>query len=172
MEEKESEEIQIKADNQSALSAENLVPDKNEFLKIKFNHEEHDLDEKTARELAQKGMNYDKIKAKLDEIMSEGGAEKADDETKTETVSDKNALKEQVEKLEKQLSGIESELQKERQNRFNAGSSASSVAGFGTAKDDGLYSEEQLNSLSASEIQKNLDKAMRSMSFISKSKLK
>lgn len=46
-------------------------------LKIKYNHEEKELDEETARELAQKGMNYDKVlkehealKARLSEYES------------------------------------------------------------------------------------------------------
>jgi hypothetical protein len=37
------------------------------FLKVKFNHEEKDLDENTARELAQKGMNYDKVNTAFEE---------------------------------------------------------------------------------------------------------
>ncbi|MBO0959560.1 hypothetical protein J1P26_07410 [Neobacillus sp. MM2021_6] len=41
------------------------------FLKVKFNHEEMELDEMTARELAQKGLNYDKVQEKLQALESD-----------------------------------------------------------------------------------------------------
>ncbi|ULT55400.1 hypothetical protein L1999_20170 [Neobacillus drentensis] len=41
------------------------VPDPNFKLKIKYNSEEMELDADRARELAQKGMNYDKVQEKL-----------------------------------------------------------------------------------------------------------
>lgn len=37
-------------------------------LKVKYNHNEMELDEEKARELAQKGLNYDKVKSELDRI--------------------------------------------------------------------------------------------------------
>lgn len=40
-------------------------------LKIKFNHEEKDIPLDEARELAQKGMNYDKIQQQLNEIQND-----------------------------------------------------------------------------------------------------
>jgi hypothetical protein len=41
------------------------IPDPNFKLKIKYNSEEMELDADRARELAQKGMNYDKVQEKL-----------------------------------------------------------------------------------------------------------
>jgi hypothetical protein len=41
------------------------------FLKVKYNHEEMDLDELTARELAQKGLNYDKTIERLNALESD-----------------------------------------------------------------------------------------------------
>jgi hypothetical protein len=41
------------------------------FLKVKYNSEEMDLDEQTARELAQKGLNYDKVQGRLQELESD-----------------------------------------------------------------------------------------------------
>lgn len=42
--------------------------EKEAFLKIKYNKEEIELDKEKAAELAQKGMNYDKVKEKLDSL--------------------------------------------------------------------------------------------------------
>lgn len=39
-------------------------------LMVKFNHKELELDEENAKLLAQKGLNYDKVKAQLDDLMS------------------------------------------------------------------------------------------------------
>ncbi|MEK3853442.1 hypothetical protein [Cytobacillus sp. FSL H8-0458] len=41
------------------------------FLKVKYNKEEMDLDEDTARELAQKGLNYDKVQERLQALESD-----------------------------------------------------------------------------------------------------
>ncbi|MEH7355076.1 hypothetical protein V7150_16080 [Neobacillus drentensis] len=41
------------------------------FLKVKYNHEEMELDEITARELAQKGLNYDKVTERLQQLESD-----------------------------------------------------------------------------------------------------
>lgn len=41
------------------------------FLKVKYNKEEMDLDEDTARELAQKGLNYDKVQERLQQLESD-----------------------------------------------------------------------------------------------------
>jgi hypothetical protein len=41
------------------------------FLKIKYNKEEMELDEATARELAQKGLNYDKQVERLQQLESD-----------------------------------------------------------------------------------------------------
>lgn len=41
------------------------------FLKVKFNKEEMDLDEERARELAQKGLNYDKVQERLQALESD-----------------------------------------------------------------------------------------------------
>ena len=41
------------------------------FLKIKYNHEEMELDAERARELAQKGLNYDKVTERLQSLESD-----------------------------------------------------------------------------------------------------
>jgi hypothetical protein len=41
------------------------------FLKVKYNKEEMELDEATARELAQKGLNYDKVTERLQALESD-----------------------------------------------------------------------------------------------------
>ena len=41
------------------------------FLKVKYNKEEMELDEATARELAQKGLNYDKVQERLQALESD-----------------------------------------------------------------------------------------------------
>lgn len=45
--------------------------EENPFLKVKYNGEEMTLDEARARELAQKGMNYDKVQEKLQALESD-----------------------------------------------------------------------------------------------------
>lgn len=50
---------------------EQLEEDRQAFLKVKYNSEEMDLDEDTARELAQKGMNYDKVLDRLNQFESD-----------------------------------------------------------------------------------------------------
>jgi len=46
-------------------------PTQSPFLRVKFNHEDKDLDETSAREYAQKGMNYDKVHSELEKIKTE-----------------------------------------------------------------------------------------------------
>lgn len=145
------------AENLSALSEENQTSEPKAFLKVKFNHEELCLDEETAKELTQKGLNYDKIMERLQDY---------------ENHTEEDSPDEKIVRLENQVIKLENELKKERENRVNEVSSASPVSSFGTVFDDGLFTEEQLNSMSPDDIKRNLDKALRSMSFISKSKLK
>ena len=50
---------------------EQLSEEQQAFLRVKYNKEELELDEATARELAQKGMNYDKLQEKLQQVESD-----------------------------------------------------------------------------------------------------
>lgn len=47
---------------------EELTEAQNAFLKVKYNKEELDLDEDRARELAQKGLNYDKLVERVQQL--------------------------------------------------------------------------------------------------------
>ncbi|MFE8704131.1 hypothetical protein ACFYKX_26545 [Cytobacillus sp. FJAT-54145] len=50
---------------------EQLTEEQKAFLRVKYNKEELELDENTARELAQKGLNYDKLQEKLQQFESD-----------------------------------------------------------------------------------------------------
>jgi hypothetical protein len=65
----ETQEPEIEAEAPETIEA--LPAEENPFLKVKYNGEEMTLDEARARELAQKGMNYDKIQEKLQALESD-----------------------------------------------------------------------------------------------------
>jgi hypothetical protein len=70
----ETEETLETVDTQETESPETTEAppaEENPFLKVKYNGEEMTLDEVRARELAQKGMNYDKIQEKLQALESD-----------------------------------------------------------------------------------------------------
>jgi len=154
----------------------------NTFL-LRFNHEDLEFDEDTVKKLAQKGLNYDKIKAQLDRYEdctqeleeffrehAELTADKFPQEVFDAFVKG-TPIKNAYESYEKnaKISELEQQIT-ELTNKLNAVSGAPSVSSFGTTQRDDIYTEEQLNSLTVSEIRKNLDKALKSMSMISKKK--
>lgn len=59
--------VETEAPPQATEEAEPVNP----FLKVKYNKEELDLDEERARELAQKGLNYDKVTERLQALESD-----------------------------------------------------------------------------------------------------
>jgi len=63
----ETTEINPEAQPQATETTETPQP----FLKVKYNKEELDLDEERARELAQKGLNYDKLQERLQALESD-----------------------------------------------------------------------------------------------------
>ena len=63
---------------------------------------------------------------------------------------------------------LENELKKTQENIQNVQSSAGAVNGYNVTGSDSIYSEDELNELSGSELKTNLDKAIKSMTFWSK----
>jgi hypothetical protein len=61
------EQTEAQEQSQETEQAEQTSP----FLKVKYNKEEMELDEATARELAQKGLNYDKVQERLQALESD-----------------------------------------------------------------------------------------------------
>jgi hypothetical protein len=61
------EQTEAQEPSQETEQAEQTNP----FLKVKYNKEEMELDEATARELAQKGLNYDKVQERLQALESD-----------------------------------------------------------------------------------------------------
>ena len=77
-----------------------------EFLEIVYNGETHKLDEETAKNLAQKGMNYDKLMDKYEKLIDE----------RNEAVSYKSKIEEIAKELkvpaDEVLEGLVSEKEK------------------------------------------------------------
>lgn len=67
-EETVSEEVDT---NETEQTEEMTQEEKRAFLKVKYNKEEVELDEDRARELAQKGLNYDKVTEQLNALKSD-----------------------------------------------------------------------------------------------------
>jgi hypothetical protein len=63
----EAGQTESQESSQETEQAEQTSP----FLKVKYNKEEMELDEATARELAQKGLNYDKVQERLQALESD-----------------------------------------------------------------------------------------------------
>lgn len=62
---------QTESQEQEPQTETEQVEQTNPFLKVKYNKEEMELDEATARELAQKGLNYDKTYERLQALESD-----------------------------------------------------------------------------------------------------
>ncbi len=197
MQEQDQEKVQ---DNEADTSQS---VDKPFRLMVKFNHKELELDEENAKLLAQKGLNYDKVKAQLDDLMSTNEdydkALENEDHSQDELVSffqkypTVNATdipqevleayqggvpltyayesfnqKSEIEKLTNELNELKSSRKVEITNAQNKQTATGSVSGFGNVNTDDVYTEDELNSLSKSELSSNLDKALKSMTFWSK----
>lgn len=68
IQQEQSQEIQ---ETQEQSQQEMTQEEQEAFLKIKYNKEEIALDEEKTRELAQKGMNYDKVQERLKQLESD-----------------------------------------------------------------------------------------------------
>lgn len=238
-------------------------------LKIKYNHEEQELDEEKARELAQKGMNYDKVfeeystlKNKVTEyddipvsdlkataqalgmtvkdyleytknFADEANIQKIADtyevdytvakaiyetqkpkaqsveqpepiQDRLETdihelykaypevteddikaiMDDYNSgvpmikafeaynLKQENEKTKTRLSELEKQLSTKKVNEENSNAAVGSLTGGGDTVPSDIYSKEEFNALTKEQINSNLDKALKSMSYWSAKKRK
>ncbi len=62
---------QTEQQEQTELTEEQQEEQRQAFLRVKYNKEEMELDEATARELAQKGLNYDKTLERLQALESD-----------------------------------------------------------------------------------------------------
>ena len=194
------------------------------FLTVKFNHTEVELDEETARELAQKGLNYDKLKESYDSLSQDEGllllsalAEKFGYESKEQLIAEiggvltrnendeielealfekypdadienlpeevindvnagvplaaayeKHCHRHSAEALSAELHELKERLQKEAENTRNEQSGACRTGEFGAAGGSDYFSQEELAVLKGDSLSKNLDKALKSMSFWSK----
>lgn len=163
-------------------------------LMVKFNHNELELDEENARVLAQKGLNYDKVKAQLDSFTSvdaqtKGNFEEEADgffekypEVRAADIPESVMLEYQrgvplsvafesylnvqkINALSEELSALKAANEIKAANEGNSVSATGSISGFGAVNIDDIYTEEELNSLNQSELTKNLDKALKSMTF-------
>lgn len=65
------EEVQEQTEVQTEEQQEMTQEEQQAFLKVKYNKEEIALDEEKAREFAQKGMNYDKVQERLQQLESD-----------------------------------------------------------------------------------------------------
>lgn len=65
----ETEEVQAEVDDTTETIAEQEM----QKIRIKYNHEERELTLDEATQLAQKGMNYDKLQQRLNEVQSNPG---------------------------------------------------------------------------------------------------
>jgi hypothetical protein len=65
------ENNEVNESTPSEQSQETEQPEQTPFLKVKYNKEEMELDEERARELAQKGLNYDKTIERLQALESD-----------------------------------------------------------------------------------------------------
>lgn len=61
----------VEETEQTELTEQQQEEQRQAFLKVKYNKEEMDLDEDAARELAQKGLNYDKVQERLQALESD-----------------------------------------------------------------------------------------------------
>jgi hypothetical protein len=180
----------LQEDGQEARQPE----DKPFRLMVKFNHNELELDEENARVLAQKGLNYDKVKAQLDSItaneaQTKGGFEdeavqffEKYPEVKAADIPESVMLEyqrgiplsvafegylngEKIKELSSELEDLKAANEIKVANEGNSVSATGSISGFGAVNTDDIYTEEELNSLNQSELSKNLDKALKSMTF-------
>jgi hypothetical protein len=66
-----TEETEVEAPETQEQETQTEQPEQTPFLKVKYNKEEMELDEERARELAQKGLNYDKTIERLQALESD-----------------------------------------------------------------------------------------------------
>jgi hypothetical protein len=66
-----TEETEAEAPETQEQEPQTEQPEQTPFLKVKYNKEEMELDEERARELAQKGLNYDKTIERLQALESD-----------------------------------------------------------------------------------------------------
>jgi hypothetical protein len=66
-----TEETEVEAPETQEQEPQTEQPEQTPFLKVKYNKEEMELDEERARELAQKGLNYDKTIERLQALESD-----------------------------------------------------------------------------------------------------
>jgi hypothetical protein len=64
----EETEVETFETQEPTESQETEPTEQTPFLKVKYNKEEMELDEERAKELAQKGLNYDKVQERLQEL--------------------------------------------------------------------------------------------------------
>jgi hypothetical protein len=60
-----TEQVEVETETQESQEP---ITEQTPFLKVKYNKEEMELDEERARELAQKGLNYDKVQERLQQL--------------------------------------------------------------------------------------------------------
>ena len=146
-------------------AADTIPQDK--AITVKYNHEDINLSEDELKVLAQKGMNYDKIFAKLSELEKHQDEAKQGDTTPgSELSAETKALQERNSLLEQQLRKAALENAAMRLKSSTSDISFGSIGGVSYShRGDEIYSREEFAALTKSDIAGNYDKAIRSMAY-------
>ncbi len=161
-------------------------------LKVKYNHEELYLPEDEAAAFAQKGMNYDKLQKNYDELKKQSELSRDEelcdfikenpsldvsaipDEVITDFLEGKSikesylryGLKKENESLVKEIEKLKGLLEIREEEKRNEASANGPLSTPASVSGE-YYSSEELDALSDSDLENNLERAVKSMSRLS-----